>query len=137
MAISIIFFTVVNIILIFIRYEIVLLPIITIIILNGYQKERVQAATYLMIFTLVCSIPALICIMKSMQLGNRSIDIKPNYISHRIILLITITFIVKFPIIGLHLWLPKAHVEAPTLGRIQLAGVLLKLGVYGYLRFSI
>jgi NADH-ubiquinone oxidoreductase chain 4 len=45
-------------------------------------------------------------------------------------------FLVKLPVYGVHLWLPKAHVEAPVSGSILLAGVLLKLGAYGLVRFS-
>jgi len=60
----------------------------------------------------------------------------PSLIELRNILffIIALAFFVKLPLFTLHLWLPKAHVEAPTVGRIILAGVLLKLGIYGLIR---
>ena len=48
-----------------------------------------------------------------------------------------LAFAIKVPLFPLHTWLPDAHVEAPTAGSVLLAGVLLKMGVYGYLRFAI
>ena len=53
-----------------------------------------------------------------------------------IVWIIISPFLVKFPIFILHIWLPKAHVEAPTFGSIILAGILLKFGVFGFIRFS-
>lgn len=118
-----------------------LIPIFFLILLWGYQPERLQAGLYIMIYTLCGSLPLLIgLVLIYLRNGHRRFFMLLNFPVFRSsfeniwFLFLRVAFLVKVPIYGVHLWLPKAHVEAPVAGSMMLAGVLLKLGVFGLLR---
>lgn len=118
--------------------EVTLIPTIFLILGWGYQPERLQASMYLLIYTLFGSLPFLVtaACLGLLSQGALFTAFKFNtcYSSFAFIIII-IVLLIKLPIYPLHLWLPKAHVEAPLAGSIALAGVLLKLGVYGIILF--
>lgn len=124
-------------------FETSLIPIFLIILTWGYQPERLQAAFYLLIYTIVASLPLLINILfiyfyyghLSFISISRPLSLPSNLYFWWWLSLI-LAFLVKTPIFITHLWLPKAHVEAPVAGSIILAGILLKLGTYGLLRLT-
>ena len=98
------------------------------------------ATIYLLLYTIAFSLPLLLALINSISLSaNNTFILTPflttNYLSPTLITLCFIfAFLVKLPIFLFHLWLPKAHVEAPVAGSIILAGVLQKLGSYGLLQ---
>lgn len=119
-------------------FELSVIPIFRIIMGWGYQSERLNASLSLIFYTLTASIPLLLILLwrsfnfyGRINLININRIINKSNISLIRIFCFLIAFAVKLPIFGVHVWLPKAHVEAPVFGSIALAAILLKLGSYG------
>lgn len=128
---GVLFFLRTNFFIFYVFFEISLFPIIFIILMDGVQIEKLGAATYLLFYALGCSLPFLLTIF---YINWRGFNYFEGVYSAELILFLLLAFIVKFPVYFFHLWLPKAHVEAPTYARVILAGLLLKLGSAGVLR---
>nr|YP_009185900.1 NADH dehydrogenase subunit 4 [Olophrum piceum]ALO70792.1 NADH deshydrogenase subunit 4 [Olophrum piceum] len=129
-------FSSMNLFIFYLFFEMSLIPTLILIIGWGYQPERIQAGVYLLFYTMFASLPMMICIFYYYNIYgsldffffNKSVNLLMFYICMNMV------FFIKMPMYFVHLWLPKAHVEAPVSGSMILAGVMLKLGGYGLMR---
>jgi len=127
----------------YIFFESVLIPMFLIIGIWGSRQRKIRAAYQFFIYTLAGSLLMLLAILIIyFQQGTTDIQIlwNANFDTRTQILLWLAFFAslaVKIPMVPFHIWLPEAHAEAPTAGSVILAGVLLKMGGYGFLRFSL
>ena len=135
-------FCTLDLLLFYIFFESVLIPMFLIIGVWGSRERKIRAAYFFFLYTLLGSVLMLLSILYIYyQVGTTDYEVLLTFsfspLEQKIMwFAFFASFATKVPMVPVHLWLPEAHVEAPTAGSVILAGVLLKLGTYGFIRFS-
>ena len=136
-------FSVLDILLFYIFFEAILIPMYIMIGFWGSRERKIRAVYLFFFYTLLGSLCMLLSLLYIYsQFGTLNYDYiyynKLNFNEqYWLWLAFFLSFASKIPLFPFHLWLPEAHVEAPTTGSVLLAGILLKLGIYGFLRFNL
>lgn len=136
-------FTVLDILGFYVLFEGILIPMFLMIGVWGSRAEKVRASYYFFFYTLVGSVLMLISIFYIYNLTGTTDYLTllgwefEFYVEKYIFLAFFASLAVKIPKIPFHVWLPQAHVEAPVSGSVLLAGLLIKLGSYGFIRYSL
>ena len=132
-----------NVFFFYVFFEAILIPMFLMIGVWGSRERKIRASYLFFFFTLVGSLFLLIgLIYIYLTVGTLSYEYIKNYPfseTEQFWLWLSFFFSLatKIPLFPFHIWLPEAHVEAPTVGSVLLAGILLKLGVYGFLKFNL
>jgi len=135
-------FCVLDLLLFYVFFESVLIPMYLIIGVWGSRERKIRAAYFFFLYTLLGSVLMLLAVLYIYyQVGTTDYEVLLSTLltpteQKFLWLAFFASFATKVPMVPMHIWLPEAHVEAPTAGSVILAGVLLKLGTYGLIRFS-
>ena len=136
-------FCILDLLLFYVFFESVLIPMYFIIGIWGSRERKIRAAYFFFLYTLLGSVLMLLAILYMYyQIGTTDYELLLTTLFTKteqkfLWVAFFASFATKVPMVPMHIWLPEAHVEAPTSGSVILAGVLLKLGTYGLIRFSL